>query len=55
MAVHSGCWATASRVRELDGGTTTTLARRLNLALNTIKRYARIDKPTQVRRGALYD
>ncbi|QFG22161.1 ISL3 family transposase [Actinomadura sp. WMMB 499] len=62
VAVHSGCWASASRVRKLDGGKTTTLARwhqvhdllnagvgllecarRLDLALNTVKRYARID------------
>jgi hypothetical protein len=62
--VHSGCWASASRVRKLDNGTTTTLtrwhqvhdlldagaglgecARRLSLALNTVKRYPRIDKP----------
>ncbi|WP_160161133.1 transposase [Actinomadura sp. K4S16] len=27
VAVHSGCWASASRVRRLDGGKTTTLAR----------------------------
>lgn len=73
VAVHSGCWASASRVRRLDGGTTTTLtrwhqvhdlldagvglgecARRLNLALNTVKRYARIDKPEQMRRAPQY-
>jgi hypothetical protein len=71
--VHSGCWASASRVRKLDGGTTTTLARwhqvhdlldagvglgecarRLNLALNTVKRYARIDKPERIRRAPQY-
>jgi hypothetical protein len=71
--VHNGCWADASRVRELDGGTTTTLARwhqvhdlldagvglgecarRLNLALNTVKRYARIDKPERIRRAPQY-
>ena len=27
VAVHSGCRATASRVRKVDGGKTTTLAR----------------------------
>jgi transposase len=73
VAVHSGCWASASRVRKLDGGKTTTLdrwqqvhdlldagvgllecARRLNLALNTIKRYARIGKPEQMRRAPQY-
>ncbi|GLY89635.1 hypothetical protein [Actinoallomurus iriomotensis] len=73
VAVHSGCWAGASRVRELDGGTTTTLARwqqihdlldagvgllecarRLDLALNTVKRCARIDKPAQMRRAPQY-
>jgi Transposase len=70
VAVHSGCWATASRVRKLDGGKITTLqrwhqvhdlldagvgllecARRLNLALNTVKRYARIAEPAQMRRA----
>ncbi|GAA4238080.1 hypothetical protein GCM10022254_52480 [Actinomadura meridiana] len=73
VSVHSGCWASASRVRKLDGGRTTTLARwqqvhdlldagvgllecarRLNLALNTVKRYARVDKPTQMRRAPQY-
>jgi transposase len=73
VAVHSGCWASASRVRKFDGGRTTTLARwqqvhdllnagvgllecarRLNLALNTVKRYARIDKPEQMRRAPQY-
>ncbi|WP_443612858.1 ISL3 family transposase [Actinoallomurus purpureus] len=73
VAVHSGCWATASRVRKLDGGKTTTLqrwhqvhdlldagvgllecARRLNLALNTVKRYARIAEPEQMRRAPQY-
>jgi transposase len=73
VSVHSGCWASASRVRKLDGGQTTTLARwqqvhdlldagvgllecarRLNLALNTIKRYARIDKPEHMRRAPQY-
>ncbi|GAB3976485.1 hypothetical protein GCM10029978_063490 [Actinoallomurus acanthiterrae] len=73
MAVHSGCWATASRVRKLDGGKTTTLARwhqvhdlldagvgllecarRLNLTLNTIKRYARIAEPEKMRRAPQY-
>ena len=73
VAVHSGCWATASRVRKLDGGKTTTLARwhqvhdlldagvgllecarRLNLALNTVKRYARIQAPEQMRRAPQY-
>lgn len=73
VAVHSGCWASASRVRRLDGGKTTTLARwqqvhdlldagvgllecarRLNLALNTVKRYARVDKPEQMRRAPQY-
>jgi hypothetical protein len=73
VAVHSGCWASASRVRKLDGGKTTTLARwqqvhdlldagvgllecarRLNLALNTIKRYARIKAPEQMRRAPQY-
>jgi transposase len=73
VAVHSGCWATASRVRKLDGGKTTTLqrwqqvhdlldagvgllecARRLNLALNTVKRYARIAEPAQMRRAPQY-
>lgn len=73
VAVHSGCWATVSRVRKLDGGGTTTLARwhqvhdlleagvgllecarRLNLGLNTVKRYARVDKPEQMRRAPQY-
>ncbi|MEV5750840.1 ISL3 family transposase [Actinoallomurus sp. NPDC052308] len=73
VAVHSGCWASVSRVRKLNGGTTTTLARwhqvhdlldagvgllecarRLNLALNTVKRYARIPEPAQVRRAPQY-
>nr|WP_192764531.1 ISL3 family transposase [Actinomadura algeriensis] len=73
VAVHSGCWASASRVRSLDGGKTTTLARwhqvhdlldagvgllecarRLNLALNTVKRYARVDEPEQMRRAPQY-
>jgi len=73
VAVHSGCWATASRVRKLDGGKITTLdrwhqvhdlldagvgllecARRLNLALNTVKRYARIQAPEQMRRAPQY-
>jgi hypothetical protein len=73
VAVHSGCWAAASRVRKLDGGKTTTLARwhqvhdlldagvgllecarRLNLALNTVKRYARIAEPAQMRRAPQY-
>jgi transposase len=73
VTVHSGCWASASRVRKLDGGTTTTLARwhqvhdlldagvgllecarRLNLALNTVKRYARIAEPAQMRRAPQY-
>jgi transposase len=73
VAVHSGCWATASRVRELDGGKSTTLqrwhqvhdlleagvgllecARRLNLGLNTVKRYARITEPAQMRRAPQY-
>lgn len=73
VAVHSSCWAAASRVRKLDGGTTTTLARwhqvhdlldagvgllecarRLNLALNTVKRYARIPEPEQMRRAPQY-
>ncbi|NDU75165.1 ISL3 family transposase [Actinomadura sp. DSM 109109] len=73
VAVHSGCWASASRVRKLDGGKTTTLqrwhqvhdlldagvgllecARRLNLALNTVKRYARVDEPEQTRRAPQY-
>ncbi|MEV5709234.1 hypothetical protein [Actinoallomurus sp. NPDC052274] len=70
VAVHSGCWATASWVRKVDGGKTTTLqwwqqvhdlldagvgllecARRLDLALNTVKRYARIADPAQMRRA----
>lgn len=73
VAVHSDCWATATRIRKLAGGKTTTLqrwqqvhdlldagvgllecARRLNLALNTAKRYARIDKPKQMRRASQY-
>jgi transposase len=73
VAVHSGCWAGASRVRKLDGGTTTTLARwhqvhdllgagvgllecarRLNLALNTVKRYARVEAPERMRRAPQY-
>jgi transposase len=73
VAVHSGCWAGSSRVRKLDGGTTTTLARwhqvhdlldagvglgecarRLNLALNTVKRYARIEAPERMRRAPQY-
>ncbi|MBE1537034.1 ISL3 family transposase [Actinomadura algeriensis] len=73
VAVHSGCWASASRLRRLDGGRTTTLARWqqvhelldagvgllecarwLNLALNTVKRYARVDKPEQMRRAPQY-
>jgi hypothetical protein len=73
VAVHSGCWASASRVRRLDGGRATTLARwqqvhdllgagvgllecarRLNLALNTVKRHARVDEPEQMRRAPQY-
>ena len=72
VAVHSGCWAGASRVRKLDGGTTTLArwhqvhdllnagvgllecARRLNLALNTVKRYARIEAPERMRRAPQY-
>lgn len=73
VAVHSGCWAAASRVRKVEGGKITTLqrwhqvhdlldagvgllecARRLNLALNTVKRYARIAEPAQMRRAPQY-